>query len=264
MKYTMQKSGRYFPGKMPANEFPALYHAHHTRHPEDIPFWLELAREQGGPVLELGCGTGRVLIPLAQVCPAIFGLDNDPEMLAFLNQSLTPIMRKRVKVWLSDLASFHLAARFTLITLPCNTISIISREKRQKTLARVYHHLQPGGIFAASMPNPEFLVRLSALAESEVEEVFPHPFDGEPVQVSSSWKRIGRTFTIYWNYDHLLPDGRVDRVQSQTRHLLESPQTYVQELVSVGFENPLLLGDFDDTPYSGNSPYLIILAKRQP
>jgi ubiquinone/menaquinone biosynthesis C-methylase UbiE len=46
--------------------FPQLYHIHHNAHTEDLPFWLKLAQQQGGPVLELGCGTGRVLIPLIQ------------------------------------------------------------------------------------------------------------------------------------------------------------------------------------------------------
>ena len=45
---------------------PSVYHAHHNRHLEDLPFWLDLAAQTGDPLLELGCGTGRVLIPLAQ------------------------------------------------------------------------------------------------------------------------------------------------------------------------------------------------------
>lgn len=259
----MRKSGRYLGGKKPVNEFPELYHAHHTRHPEDIPFWIELAQKHNGPVLELGCGTGRVLIPLAQVCSSTFGLDNDPDMLAFLRMSLPATLHSRVNIWLGDLAAFHLAARFSLIALACNTFSTLSREKRQKMLAHVHHHLRPGGLFAASMPNPEYLARLPAIAESEVEEIFPHPFDGEPVQVSSSWERTGRTFSIHWNYDHLLPDGRVDRISAQARHHLESPQIYIKELTSAGFVTPLLLGDFDGAPYVGSSPYLILLAERQ-
>jgi len=215
-------------------------------------------------VLELGCGTGRVLIPLAQVCPSTFGLDNDADMLAFLRRSLPSTLRSRVNVWLADLAAFHLEARFSLIVLPCNTFSTLSKEKRQKMLVVVHRHLEAGGVFAASMPNPEYLLRLPATAESEMEEIFPHPSDGEPVQVSSSWKRTGRTFSIYWNYDHLLPDGRVERTPAQVRHLLETPQTYIKELSSAGFEKPLLLGDFDGSPYASDSPYLILLATRQP
>ena len=129
-------------------------------------------------------------------------------------------------------------------------------------LALVHHHLQPGGVFAASMPNPEYLARLPASAESEVEEIFPHPVDGEPVQVSSSWERTGNIFTVNWNYDHLLPNGRVDRISAQARHYLETPQIYIKELTSAGFEAPRLLGDFNGTSYTSNSTNLILLAAR--
>ena len=64
--------------------FPTLYHAHHGQYQEDLPFWLKLANQQGGPVLELGCGTGRVLLPLARGGFQTVGLDNDLEMLRFL------------------------------------------------------------------------------------------------------------------------------------------------------------------------------------
>jgi len=254
----MRKSGK----KIPLNEFPVLYHAHHTRHPEDIRFWIDLAQKQGGPVLELGCGTGRVLLPLAEVCTPVFGLDNDPDMLNFLRQSMPEELRSKVNIWLADLTAFHLAARFSLIVLPCNTFSTLSSEERHKLLGRVHHHLQPGGVFAASMPNPEYLARLPASAESEVEEIFPHPVDGEPVQISSSWERTGNIFTVHWNYDHLLPYGRVDRTSAQAKHHLESPQTYITELTSTGFEAPRLLGDFNGISYTSSSANLILLAAR--
>ena len=259
----MRKSGRFRFGEKPINEFPALYHAHHAHHPEDIPFWIGLAQKQAGPLLELGCGTGRVLVPLAQVCPSTFGLDNDADMLAFLRRSLPPTLHSRINVWLADLAAFHLETHFPLIILPCNTYSTLPKEKRQKMLVLVQHHLEAGGIFAVSMPNPEYLLRLPATVESELEEIFPHPSDGEPVQVSSSWKRTGRIFVINWNYDHLLPDGRVARTPAQVRHFLESPQNHLEELTNAGFEKPLLLGDFDGSKYDNDSPHLILIASRR-
>ena len=64
-----------------AKMLPLLYHAHHNRYKEDLPFWLELAARHGDPVLELGCGSGRVLLALAQDGYQVYGLDNDPGML---------------------------------------------------------------------------------------------------------------------------------------------------------------------------------------
>ena len=61
--------------------FPELIHAHHNRHLEDLPFWLDLAGETGDPLLELGCGTGRLLVPLGQAGHRVIGVDHDPAML---------------------------------------------------------------------------------------------------------------------------------------------------------------------------------------
>lgn len=258
----MSKLSKNLSKKLPVNEFPALYHAHHSRYPEDIPFWVDLAKKQDGPILELGCGTGRVLLPLAEVCESVFGLDHDPNMLAFLRQSLPSALSSHINVWLADLEAFHLATRFSLIILPCNTFSTLSEKKRRKMLALVQYHLKPGGRFVTSMPNPKYLMQLPATADPEIEDIFPHPVDEEPVQVSSSWERIDQTFSIFWDYDHLLPDGRVDRIRAQAIHHLSTLQTYTQELSSAGFERPILLGDFDGSPYMDDSPYLILISDR--
>jgi len=68
---------------------PLIYHQHHSEKIEDIPFWMELAKETGGPFLELGCGTGRVISHLAQLGHRVVGLDLDYEMLGFLKDNLS-------------------------------------------------------------------------------------------------------------------------------------------------------------------------------
>ena len=97
--------------------FPALYHAHHSLHPEDLSFWLELAQEQPGPLLELGCGSGRVLLPLLESGSQAYGLDNDLEMLRFLRGNLSPDSHPAPLVFQADMAHFHLALQFSLIIL---------------------------------------------------------------------------------------------------------------------------------------------------
>jgi SAM-dependent methyltransferase len=241
--------------------FPLLYHAHHSLHTEDLPFWLDLARQQGGPILELGCGSGRVLLPLAQAGHQVYGLDSDPGMLAVLRQQLTPALRPAVKVWIGDLCAFHLGAAFSLILLPCNTYSTLTAGQRQAALACVRRHLKPGGIFAASLPGPDRLRRLPRRGEPEIEEVFSHPLDGEPVQVSSAWERDGQYFTLRWHYDHLLPDGHVERLTAEVRHALASLETYTQEIVAAGMQVSQVWGDFDGRAYSPASEGLIFITR---
>ena len=241
--------------------FPLLYHAHHSLHKEDIPFWMELAALQGSPLLELGCGTGRVLLPLAQAGYLVYGMDNDAGMLAILRMNQAPALQPRVNVLIADLAGFHLQKRFALILLPCNTFSTLTPAQRQSMLTCVAWHLSPAGVFAASLPNPSLLKSLPAHAEPEVEEVFPHPLDGEPVQVSSAWKRTARHINLYWHYDHLLPDGRVERTSGKAQHSLVPAETYLEELRREGFVDVQLYGDFDGSDYTPNAPNLIVVAK---
>jgi SAM-dependent methyltransferase len=238
----------------------SLYHAHHKRHLEDLPFWVELAHRKGDPILELGCGSGRVLMPLARSGWRVVGLESDPGMLSVLRENMEAGLEGRVELVRGDMAAFYLERRFALILLPCNTFSTLSAAQRRATLDCVRRHLQPDGIFAASLPNPAVLRRLPRRSEPEVEESFPHPLDGEPVQVSSAWERSAQHFTIYWHYDHLLPDGRVERISQQARHELASPQTYLAELEVADLRLLEQYGDFDRSPYSPRAPSLILLA----
>ena len=242
--------------------FPLLYHAHHIRHPDDLPFWLDLAVKQGDPVLELGCGTGRVLIPLARAGHLVYGIDHDAGMLSLLQANLPPSLLPNAHIVQADMTAFHLAMYFPLIILPCNTLSALPKADRRQTQALVHHHLRPGGLFAASLPNPTRLAALPAHADPKVEEIFPHPSDGEPVQVSSAWERTAQNFIVTWHYDHLLPDGKVERVTAQASHELVTVEAYLDEMRTVGLEPEVLYGDYAGTPYTANSTYAIILARK--
>ncbi len=238
-----------------------LYHAHHNRHLEDLPFWLELARQHGSPILELGCGSGRVLLPLRRAGYRVAGLERDPDMLCVLREAMEPGLEGQVGLVQGDMVDFELGERFALIIMPCNTFTTLSAVERRATLDCVRRHLEPHGLFAASLPNPALLQRLPRFSEVEIEESFPHPLDGEPVQVSSGWERSKQSLTIHWHYDHLLPDGRVERVSMQASHALSPAEVYLAELEVAGLHLVERYGDFDRSPYTLDAPSLILLAE---
>jgi SAM-dependent methyltransferase len=240
--------------------FPQLYHTHHSLYLEDLPFWLELACQHPGGILELGCGTGRVLLPLQQAGHAVWGLDNDLQMLRFLRDSLTPQQQEDALVFQADMAHFHLSRKFQLILLPCNTWSTLPSEKRQAALGCIRAQLAPGGAFAVSLPNPAILAAMPRRGEEEIEETFTHPQSGCPVQVSSAWRRSKGHFSVWWHYNHLLPDGQVERLTAHVRHSLEQPEIYIGELEQAGLGIEAVYGDFDRSPFSLESPALILVA----
>jgi SAM-dependent methyltransferase len=245
---------------MPNQDYPLLYHAHHLRHTEDLPFWLGLAGQQGGPILELGCGTGRVLAVLAQAGYPVFGLDYDGRMLAALRAHLPA--GSDAPVFQADLAHFHLAMQFPLILVPCNTWSTLSPETRRVALEIVAGHLAEGGLFAASIPNPALLRRQPRHMEAEVEDDFLHPITGNPVQVSTGWERSGQVFHLQWFYDHLLPDGNVQRLSVQVDHDLSPLEAHLAEWAAAGLQPSSEYGNYDRSPYQPDSPYLIMTARK--
>ncbi len=241
--------------------YPSLYHAHHSLYTEDIPFWLTLAEECSGELLELGCGSGRVLMRLAEAGRHVYGIELDAGMLRVLRRLLSPDQRRQVRLIQADFTRFRLERRFGLVLLPCNTYSTLNAMQRQSLLACVRWCLQPGGRFAFSIPNPQLLQHLPRRSEAEAEEIFPHPVDGEPVQVSSEWRRTSRQFILTWRYDHLLPDGRVDRLSVSVAHELTAVQEYLAELRSAGFISFVQYGDFDFSSFTPDSPNWILLAQ---
>ena len=240
--------------------FPQLYHAHHSHYQEDIPFWLALAAQAGGPLLELGCGTGRVLMPLAQAGYHVMGLDHDLAMLKLLRSNSSVNGEVIPPLIASDMRRVGLAAKFHLVILPCNTFSTLNENERKGCLKCIQMCLLPGGVFALSMPNPRALSGLPALSEAELEDEFLHPQTGNPVQVSSAWVRTNQTFNVTWIYDHLMPDGKVERFTAETIHQLIPADAYLGEIRRVGMKLSGVYGDFDRSEYRGDSPYLICIA----
>ena len=240
----------------------SLQNIHLGLYSEDIPFWQELARQSSGPILELGCGTGRVLLPLAQIERPVYGIDNERGVLALLRSRITLNQKKYIRILQADTTAFHFDLHFGLIIAPCNTYSTFSNKTRRRTLSGVRFHLHEDGVFALSLPNPTTIKHLSARSEPEVEEIFAHPLDGEPVQVSSSWERSDRFITVQWHYDHLLPDGGIERSSTQIKHNLISTRDYLAEIRSAGFIINNTYGNYDRLPYRQDSPNLIILASK--
>jgi len=240
------------------SSYPLLYDLHHQSYQDDLPFWLSLADQQQGNVLELGCGAGRVLLPLAKAGNSIIGLDNDLAMLHYLAQHAD--LPSKVHMVCSDMTEFQLSRHFNLVLLPCNTCSTLTQSGRARMFSLVFRHLRPGGLFAFSVPNPYLLSQLPFHVDSDIEETLIHPLDGNPVQVSSAWHHNASEFTVDWHYDHLLPDGTVNRVTLTQNHFIIHEQSYLNEIEQAGFRHVTCYGDFNFTPYQDTSAYLIMIA----
>jgi SAM-dependent methyltransferase len=238
------------------NRFPPLFHAHHASYSEDIPFFLELARRYGEPVLEMGCGTGRVYHALQNSGLRVFGFDLDLSMLRYLQQ------RGAANVFCADMRHLGLASGFRLALLPCNTYSTFDAPQRRAILSNVWQSLQIGGAFGVSFPNPALLQTLPPKVEAELEEIFLHPQSDNPVQVLTTWQRQSGWLEVEWRYDQLFPNGEVQRFVYRQKYALEDVSLLLGEFEHAGFRIQATFGSFDQKPLERFSPNVIIVAEK--
>jgi SAM-dependent methyltransferase len=117
----------------------------------DLALWSALASEAAGPVLELGCGTGRVALRLAGEGQAVTALDRSPALVAELRRR-ADTAGVEVDARVAEAREFELKRRFAAILAPMQLVHLLGGPRaRAELLARVAAHLAPGGVFAAAL-----------------------------------------------------------------------------------------------------------------
>jgi len=127
---------------------------------EDLPFWINQAKQYGDPILELACGTGRITITLAQAGFSMTGIDKAEGML---REARRKSAEAGVEVdWVkADMRGFDLSKAFSLIILPANTLChLLDLSDFEACMANVRKHLAPNGRFVIEVfvPKMELLI----------------------------------------------------------------------------------------------------------
>jgi SAM-dependent methyltransferase len=125
----------------------------------DIDFYLDYARQCGSPILELACGTGRVLIPVAEAGHEIYGLDLNENMLERCRKKVAQRgLGERVRLFLADMAAFELPrADFGLAYIPVRSFMHLNTQAEQiACMECVFACLRPGGLFVIDVYAPSY------------------------------------------------------------------------------------------------------------
>jgi len=116
---------------------------------EDLAFWRELARRQGGPILDVGAGTGRTTLELARDGHAVTAIDLDDDLLTVLRERGRGL---EISTAAADARSFDLGAVFPLCIVPMQTIQLLGGASgRARFLESAARHLEPRGVLAIAL-----------------------------------------------------------------------------------------------------------------
>ena len=235
---------------------------------QDVTFYLEAAHDLGDPILELGCGTGRITMALARSGKRVTGLDLSGKMLehaAKKQAGLRAEERQRVQLVRGDMTRFALAEQFRLVIIPFRPFQHLL-EVRQQTdcLDCVRRHLARGGrlildVFqtAAERMHDPVHMRETPIASYRAS-------DGREVRISeriAAFHRAAQQNDVEMIYSVTHPDGRQERL------VFAWPLRYffryeVEHLLArCGFSVVAEYGNFDRTPIQDDSPEMILVAE---
>jgi len=251
------------------DQIARFYDLTHAGLTADIDTILALAGQQGGPILELGCGSGRLLLPLARAGYAVTGVDNSVEMLARARRHLDAepeAVQAQVTLVEADMESFKLAGhegRFTLAIIAYNTLMHLATSEVKATFKRAARYLRAGGRLFLDLSNPLAVAQTPDDRSLTLERALPDPETGEIIlQLSSNHlDEAAQTLYITWIYDvSPAAGGPVQRTVARAAYRYFYPHQLELLLAESGFRLESLAGDYGQAPLAEDSPRLLVTA----
>ena len=210
---------------------------------EDIEFYVNLARETDGPVVELAVGTGRIALPIAQAGITVIGVDQSEEMLAVARERACELgVESRVDLRVGDLRKPPVVERVPLVICPFRSLLHMPDEtEKLRALRAARALLEPGGRLAFDVFAP---------GREDIDETDGRWLEREPgIFERADWDETARTLTL------TVRSG--DSTATMALHWLDAPEWLVL-LDTAGFEIDATYGWFDRRPYAGEEDMIFV------
>lgn len=264
----INKSGSY-----DTNPFLAEYYdyvpAYENR--KDIDFYKKYAGDSEDEILEMGCGTGRILIPIARAGHYITGLDLSDYMLERCKEKVKKEpgeVQRRINLVKSDMSDFDIGIKFKLIIIPFRAFQhLLFFEDQLKCLECIYKHLDNEGkliidFFQVNMSfltNPDYMVEKEDMSEIQLS-------DGRKLRRTNRIVKQHRAeqcneSEIIYYITH--PQGKKERLVHAFPFRYFFRYEVVHLLARCGFRVVELFGDFDTSKLNDHSPEMIFVAKKR-
>jgi len=182
-----------------------FYDIEHSHFSEDLDMYQNFAETSNGAILELACGSGRVLLPLAQAGYEVVGVDTSAPMLALAQQTMqTAGNSLRYELVQQDMATMKLGRKFRMAFIALGSFAhVLTHKEQQQALANIRAHLSTGGLFILDISNAD---------ARYMEDLGGH------ILHQGTWKREDGTLLTHF----------VSPASSTERHLLELTHFYDQ------------------------------------
>jgi SAM-dependent methyltransferase len=237
----------------------------------DLPFYVDLAKKAGGPVLEIGCGTGRVLLPIARHGIEIHGVDNSLSMLDVLKKHLrqeSREVRQNVRLHHGDMRRFRLNTKYPLIIMPFRPLQHMrTLDDQVRALTSAAFHLKTDGIFAFDVFFPKFENIPVGIGKEILELEWRDSADSSAVVRryfrKESVDKINQIFTATFFFRTFHGDKLV---KEETEPLIMSYYTYPHLLalfLLAGLEPYREYASFARTPLDNSAEQMVFLLKRR-
>jgi SAM-dependent methyltransferase len=228
----------------------------------DVPYWVETARSAGGPVLELACGSGRLLMPIRKAGVEVDGLDSSPAMIRRLKERAA-MDGLAVRAEVADMRDFSMGRRYARIFCGFNGFAHCETTEDQVAVLRCsLEHLEPGGalVIHMSYPGPAYWAEPDGAAVLEHEA--PRPGGGKLQLWDNRKKNI-----VAQRQDsevEIWELGASDRPQAVHKFSTSQRWVYRFELEllfrAAGFARWDILGGFDGRPLTAPDDQMIAWA----
>jgi cyclopropane fatty-acyl-phospholipid synthase-like methyltransferase len=249
------------------NEYDLIapfYDLEHEQFNEDLDLYRNFAELRNGPLLELACGSGRLLIPLAREGYSITGVDTSEKMLSLARErSQQANLSSRVTLVQQDVSTLQLAQKYSLAFVALGSFAhVTSRKSQQQALAAVRKHLTTGGTFIVDISNADARY-MEGLSGQLLHQGTWRRDDGTLLthMVSPASSQSEHLLELTHFYDQHRQGGQVNRTVITTHLYLFERAEMELLLKQAGFVVKDVYGDHDLGPFTLESQRMIFIAE---
>ncbi|MEO0565715.1 MAG: class I SAM-dependent methyltransferase, partial [Chloroflexota bacterium] len=243
------------------------YDAENADKTDDIDFYTELAEEIDGPILDVGCGSGRVVLPLALNGYTVLGIDDNTAMLARARQRIArqPQFYETLTLHEGDILTHQINETFSLILLTYNMLMHFHDVDAQINLLQRMRQLiadSPNSRLVLDLPNAGEMFATPDSDAITLERTFIDPETGHMVmqQAVSVLDRATQLMRVTWIYDEIDGGSNVKRTVAPTVFRYFMPYEVQHLLTLTGFRVTEIYGDTDGSPFEDGCPRMMVLA----